>query len=146
MSVDKVAANYFYQDDGDKIKLNWFLYEYANVMFSTIEEDRGLAAYRKKHGRENIVFFCVYFSKRMRLSITNLQRNLATALVMEASYVHEFYPNNTAAQIQKLLKAATAAWEEQARACRNCPNQCVYDGFERTDMFDNLEQTGWPTP
>lgn len=145
MGVDNVAANCFYQDDGDKIKLNWFLYEYANVMFSTIEEDRELAVYRKKHSKESIAAFCVYFSKRMRLSITNLQRNLSSALVMEASFIHEFYPNSTSTQIRKLLKSATAAWEKHALTCRHCPNQCAYDGFELTDMFDNLEQTGRPT-
>ena len=139
MSVDNVAANCFYQDDGDKIKLNWFLYEYANVMFSTIAEDQELAVYRKKHSKENIVAFCVYFSKRMRLSITNLQRDLASAVVMEASFIHEFYPNNTSSQTRKLLEAVTTAWKKKVLTCRNCPNQCVYDGFELTDMFDNLE-------
>ena len=30
--TDKVSATNFYKDDGDKIRLNWFLYEYANML------------------------------------------------------------------------------------------------------------------
>ena len=33
MSFDKVAAEHFYKDNGDKIKQNWFLYEYSNILF-----------------------------------------------------------------------------------------------------------------
>jgi len=48
MNLDKVAADQFYKNNGDKIKQNWFLYEYANILFSKIEDSPELAAYRKK--------------------------------------------------------------------------------------------------
>jgi len=67
MGVDKVAADNFYKDNGDKIKQNWLLYEYSNILFSKIEESPELAAYRKKHSKSNIAAFCVYFSKRLTL-------------------------------------------------------------------------------
>jgi len=71
MIVDKVAAKNFYKDRGDKIKQNWFLYEYSNILFSKIAESPQLAQYRKKHTEEDIAEFCVYYSKRLRLSIFN---------------------------------------------------------------------------
>ena len=145
MGVDKVAANHFYKDDGDKIKQNWFLYEYANNMHSAIEKSRELASYRKNHSTDNIVAFCIYFSKRLRQSISNMQRKQTSGVAIDARYIYEFYPSNTYTQSQRLLEAASAAWEEQIFACVNCSNQCLADGFERTDMFDTLEQTGWPT-
>jgi len=145
MSVDKIAASHFYQDDGDKNKQNWFLYEYANILFSKIEESPKLASYRKRHSQDNIVAFCVYFSKRSRQSISNLLEGHKSRVVIEARYVHEFYPNDSREQMQKLLKVAFDAWVEHAQICANCPNQCLADGFEITDMFDNLEKTGWPT-
>ena len=74
MSYDKVAADNFYKDDGDKIKQNWFLYEYSNILFSKIEESHELATYRKKHANDNIVAFCVYFSKRLRQSNYNAHK------------------------------------------------------------------------
>jgi len=70
MSNDKVAADNFYKDNGDKIKQNWFLYEFSNVLFSKIEGRGNLAAYRKKHNQENISAFCVYLSKRLKIHVT----------------------------------------------------------------------------
>jgi len=145
MGTDKVAADNFYKDGGDKVKENWFLYEYSNILFSKIEESPELATYRKKHGNGNIVAFCVYFSKRLRWSISNAHRKTTSGVVIDARYVYEFYPGNSRAQTQRLLEAALAAWDEHLLVCANCPNRCLADGFEITPMFDNLEKTGWPT-
>ena len=145
MSVDKVAADNFYKDKGDKIKQNWLLYEYSNVLFSKIEESPELAAYRKKYSNDNIVAFCVYFSKRLKQSISNAHKKKTTSVVIDARYVYEFYPGNTRAQTQRLLNAALSAWDEHVLVCSNCPNHCLTDEYEITPMFDNLEKTGWPT-
>jgi len=145
MTIDKVAANHFYKDDGDKILLNWSLYEYANILYSKIEEYPKLAAYRKSHSKENIVEFCVYFSKRLRRSIARVNEKKASSVEIDARYIYEFYPENTYTQTQRLLEAAGQAWEEHLTSCSVCPNRCLSEGFERTDMFDNLEKTGWPT-
>jgi len=145
MSRDKVTADNFYKDNGDKIKQNWFLYEFSNVLFSKIEKRENLTAYRKKHSEENISAFCVYFSKRLRQSINNAEKKKVSGVTLNGSYIYEFYPNNTYAQTQKLLDAAGEAWEEHLLVCSCCPNQCLIDGFEPTNMFDNLEKTGWPT-
>ena len=145
MNFDKIAADNFYKDNGDKIKQNWFLYEYSNILFSKIWESHELANYREKHGKDTISAFCVYFSKRLRQSISNVHKKQTSGVMIDARYVYEFYPDNSHAQTQRLLEAALDAWGEHLRACSNCPNDCLADGFEITDMFDNLEKTGWPT-
>ena len=142
MSMDEVTASHFYKDDGDKILQNWFLYEYANILFSKIEESPKLATYRKKYSKDNIVAFCVYFSKRLRRSIARANEKKASGIEIDGRYVYEFYPKNSYAQTQKLLDAAMEAWSEQVIACSNCPNQCLAEGFEITSMFDNLEEIG----
>ena len=145
MSFDKVAADHFYKDKGDKIKQNWFLYEYSNILFLKIEESSELANYKKQHGKDNISAFCVYFSKRLRQSNSNAHKKGTSGIGIDARYIYEFYPDNSRAQTQKLLEAALAAWNEHLQVCSNCPNKCLTDGFEITDMFDNLKETGWPT-
>ena len=141
MSVDKVAANHFYKDRGDKTLQNWFLYEYANVLFSKIKESPKLSAYRRRHGDGDITAFCVYFSKRLRRSIARKNENKTPRVEIDGRYVYEFYPENTYAQTQRLLDAAGEAWEEQLMACNACPNPCLTDGFEITGMFDSLEES-----
>jgi len=145
MNFDKVAADNFYKDDGDKVKQNWFLYEYSNVLFSKIMESPSLQTYRKNNNEESISAFCVYFSKRMRLSINNVQKSKTSGAVIDAKYVYEYYPGNSRAQTQRLIEAAQEAWNEHLLTCSDCPNRCITDGFEITDMFDNLEKAGWPT-
>ena len=145
MGIDKVDARHFYKDDGDKILQNWGLYEYANTLFSKIEESPKLAAYRKRHSEGDIVAFCVYFSKRLRRAIARANEKKASSVEIDGRYVYEFYPENTYAQTQRLLDAAMDAWSEHLMSCSVCPNRCLSDGYERTDMFDNLEGTGWPT-
>ena len=145
MDFDKVHAKNFYKDNGDKIKQNWFLYEYSNILFSKIKESPKLSDYMKKHKEENVSAFCVYFSKRLRQSIFNVHKGKASGVVIDARYVYEFYPDNSREQTQRLLEAASRAWDEHILVCSKCPNQCIEEGFELTDMFDNLEKTGWPT-
>jgi len=145
MSFDEIAADHFYKDKGDKIKQNWFLYEYSNVLFSKIWKSPELTICKKKHGKDNITAFCIYFSKRLRQSISNVHKKRTSGVMIDAKYVYEFYPDNSRAQTQRLLEAALAAWDEHLQVCSNCPNECLADGFEITDMFDNLERTGWPT-
>jgi len=145
MSNDKVAADNFYKDNGDKTKQNWFLYEFSNVLFSKIEQGGKLAAYRKKHSEADISEFCVYLSKRLRQSISNAEKKRTSGVTINGRYIYEFYPGNTYTQTQNLLDVALEAWNEHILVCSSCPNQCLTDGFEITDMFDNLERTGWPT-
>lgn len=144
MNFDKVAANNFYQDKGDKILLNWFLYEYANVLFTSIVKSPKLARYRNRHGEGGVVEFCVYFSKRLRKSINDVHIGRTTGVTIAGRYVYEFYPQNSYTQTQALLEAALVAWEQHLLICANCPNNCLINGYDITDKFDNLEKPGWP--
>lgn len=145
MGFDKVRAANFYKDDGDKIKLNWFLYEYANLLYMKIAANPNLSHYRKIYHKDRIEAFCVYISKRLRKSIHDVQTGGSANVVFDGKYVYEFHPENSFAQTQILIDAALAAWEEQLRNCAGCKQQCLIDGYEITGMFDSLEKTGWPT-
>lgn len=145
MSFDKVSAENFYKDDGDKIKLNWFLYEYANLLYTKIVASQKLARYRKLHHDNKLVAFCVYFSKRMKKSIYDMQTGRSESVVFNGKYVYEYHPKNSFEQTQSLLNTALEAWNEQLRNCTGCPHQCLIDGYEITGMFDSLERTEWPT-
>ena len=144
MSIDAVEAKHFYQDNGDKTMQNWFMYEYANILYAAIAAAPSLKAYRKKHTKENIVAFCVYFAKRLRQSIFDALIEQTPGVVLNARYIYEFYPDNSRAQTQRILEVTGKAWNEHTEVCLACPNRCLQNGFERTDAFDSLEETGWP--
>ena len=145
MELDKVMAENFYQDNGDKVKLNWFLYEYANLLYIKISTSSKLVRYKKLYSQDQITAFCVYFSKRLKKSIYDMQTGRSKSIAFDGKYVYEFYPNNSFAQTQALLDTALAAWEDQLKCCAGCQSKCLIDEYEITDMFDSLEKTGWPT-
>jgi hypothetical protein len=40
--IDPILATYFYTNNSEKTKLNWFCYEYAYVLYSMIIESKAL--------------------------------------------------------------------------------------------------------
>jgi len=143
--MDFVKPGSFYQDAGDKTKLNWFCYEYANNMYMAIRASDDLAEYRRRHSQDDIAGFCLYFSKRMRKSVHDQQTGKTEGIAFRDSYVFSHYRRIGQRQALHLLQAAMAAWDEQLRTCSHCTNQCLAEGFELCAMFDSLEKTGWPT-
>jgi hypothetical protein len=142
---DHVQADRFYQDNADKIKLNWLCYEYANSLYSAVCTSSQLSKYRTSHTESEIADFCLYFSKRMRKSIFDKLTGVADTIMFRTSYVREFYSAMGVKQMDALLEVAISAWNHQLHGCSTCPNQCLEAGFDLTDMFDSLAQTGWPT-
>src|SRR5665648_124047 len=88
MELDKVSAANFYQDNGDKVKLNWLLYEYANLLYLKIAASPKLVRYRNLYSQDQITAFCVYFSKRLRKSIYDLQTDRLKSIAFDGKYVY----------------------------------------------------------
>jgi hypothetical protein len=143
--IDNVKAENFYQDNGDKIKINWFCYEYANNLCGFIKSSKNLARYRARYSSVQIAEFSLYFAKRMRKSIFDGQIGKSDGIAIGAQYVYEYNPNCSRKEAQALIDAAKSAWDEQVLGCTVCPNRCLTEAFELTTMFDNLAKTGWPS-
>jgi len=131
-----VFADRFYQDAGDKIKINWFCYEYANTIFLEIKRSPALEAYRNSHSKKEIVDFCVYYAKRIRKSIFDAQLGLMDGVWARDSYIYEFYGIISETLADGLLNAASQAYDVQTTSCFGCPSRCLQEGFERTAFFD----------
>jgi hypothetical protein len=143
--TDNVKAERFYQDNGDKIKLNWFCYEYANNLYSAIKSSKKLAQYRAQHKPEQIADFCLYYSKRMRKSVYDKNAGKSEGVAVSIQYIYEYKPECPSKQAQALVEAAEASWDDTILGCTVCSNRCLFEWFELTPMFDNFAKTGWPT-
>lgn len=135
---DFVKAEQFYQDDGDKIKLNWLCYEYANDLYLEIKDHAKLTRFRERNSEEQISAFCAYYAKRMRNSIYKRNTEAVDAVAIAESYVYEFYPRISRIQTQYLMEAAVTAWEKLILQCNVCRERCLLECFELTPLFDNL--------
>ena len=140
MSIDPIKAKYFYENENEKTKLNWFCYEYAYVLYKNIMEAKILKKYRKKNKNEQIVKFCVYFSKETKRSIHEKIGGIVENTTFYEEYVKNYYPNNTNKENYLLLNVATKAWDEMLSNCVNCPTRCISEMNKKCILFDKLDE------
>ena len=65
-----VKASWFYTLNSEKIKFNWFCYEFACVFFEHLRgnKDRKLRKWLHARTEEQVAEFCAYFAKRLKKS------------------------------------------------------------------------------
>ncbi len=143
LKVDPIKAEYFYKSETEKIKLNWFCYEFAFGMYDKIRKNSELEKYRETHSQQDIVGFCVFFSNRMKESIFQKLDGLTSAVMFYEEYVEEFYPTITRKQILQLMKPTMEAFEELIQICVSCPNRCISEMYMYCHMFDMLDEDGY---
>lgn len=138
--ADPIKAKYFYDNDKEKIKLNWFCYEYAFGLYDKIRNEKTLERYRGRHTQEQLTTFCVYFSKRMKKSIFDRLSNRTPAVIFNEDYVDEYYSKISSKERHSILKAAMEAWDELTGCCVTCPNRCISEMYHYCHMFDRLDE------
>ena len=145
MEADPIKAEYFYTKEKEKIKLNWFCYEYAFGLYTKIRESTDLKQYRTNYKQEDIVEYCVYFSKAIKESIYERLSGITEVTIFYEEYVEDYYPKMKRSEIMQLLKAATEAWDELLAVCEVCPTRCISEMYERCILFDRLDEDGFLT-
>ncbi|MDR1636750.1 MAG: hypothetical protein LBR93_05375 [Treponema sp.] len=140
LDADPIKAEYFYSTEDEKIKLNWFCYEYAFILYSKLRNGGKLKKYRKKNTQEQIVNFCVYFSKEMKKSIHERLAKLVDTLTIYEEYVEQYYPENSRRENLLLLTAAQEAWAELLDGCVICPTRCISEMNRKCVFFDEMDE------
>jgi hypothetical protein len=140
LEVDPIKAKYFYENNDEKIRLNWFCYEYAFSLYNGIRKSIKLKKFRKQNNQEQIVKFCIYFSKAMKKSIFERLGKLTNETVFHEEYVENYFPENNKTINMFLLEVAARAWDELLSVCENCPTQCISKMYEKCILFDMLDE------
>jgi hypothetical protein len=140
LEIDPIKAKYFYTNDAEKIKLNWFCFEYAFLMYSKLRKDIKFKKYRKKNTQEQIVDFCVYFAKEIKKSIYEKLGRLVDKTTIYEEYVEKYYPQNNSGENSLLLNAAAQAWDELLGNCIHCPTRCISEMYEKCIFFDEIDE------
>jgi hypothetical protein len=138
--MDSIKKEYFCINDSDKIKLNWFCYEFAFGLYEEIKTDKAFDKFRKTITEQQLVDFSVFFSKKMKHSIYQRLSGMSSAVLFYEDYVEEFYPKINLRQIRQILNAAMKAWDELTGWCVTCPNRCISEMNEYCHMFDMLDE------
>lgn len=140
-SVSTIPASWFYVDDSEKTKLNWFAYEFACVLHENIIRSRKkpVIKWKARRSEEQAAEFCAYFSKRMRLSFLNKLLGNTEAIEVHGEYVSDYCHSSTRAENNAIIETVASAWVELAQSCAVCPNECMVNCDDYCRLFDNTE-------
>jgi hypothetical protein len=139
MPSDDIKAEWFYDCEEDKTKLNWFLYEVALEYHLFIRKADGLKAYRKSQGDRNVARFCTYYAKRMEKNVLDRLYGRTDATVIDEDIIADFYPDMDDLQTRRLLNVACQAWDSLLSVCETCPTRCLSEKERKSEYFDRYK-------
>jgi hypothetical protein len=142
MTGKDIKAEWFYENEEGKTKLNWFLYEVALEYHSFIKDAPGLKAFKRSYGAGNIALFCTHYAKQMKKSVLDQLKGKTDAVILDEEYISDFYPRMPRTQVLMLMRVAEQAWESHLSVCGVCPARCLSEKEQRCEMFDNYAKDG----
>jgi len=146
ISVDSpVQASWFYMFASEKVKLNWFLFEFACTLYDHVKRSRkkALGKWKTRQSEEQIAEFCAYLSKRMRRSVYNQISGVTEETEIDEEYICDYCHTNTHRENAAIIEVACEAWEELLDICVICPNRCISERDELCVFFDRMERGGY---
>ena len=139
MNTFEVKMEWFYENDDEKIKINWLCYEYACDIYDFIKGNNRLAFFIKKHSNKDIAKFCEYFSKNIKDNISNDLIDLSAITSFCEKHIADYYPRNIQMINEYLFDAAKQAWNNIKTNCQSCPEKCIEDRNSRSIYFDRYK-------
>lgn len=138
-----IKAEWFYNDESERTKINWFCFEYALDFYTFIMKNKSLQKYRARNSSNEIAVFCAYFAKRMKKSLYDQLNGITPEVIIDEDYIADYYPSNTQRQNIVFMDAAGEAWESLLSACVVCPNRCISERDKTSEFFDRYEKGGY---
>jgi hypothetical protein len=129
----------FFSSESEKVKFNWFLFEFALELGHFIANNRPLfnQLARKGVGGDQIARFCIYFSKQMKGQILDRVSAKLPAVRMSYEEIEMFFPSLDDRLVDGLLTMAGKAWDSLLEMCVICPTRCISERNEIAPMFSD---------
>jgi len=127
----------FYSTEKEKIKLNWFLFEYAAEFDSHIKRTLRKRLKRKNIDNNKIAELCIYYSKHMKWEILDKLYGKIENVSLSYHAIEEFFPNLNDKLVDDLLTSAFDAWDSITSMCVTCPTRCISEKDQKAPMFED---------
>jgi hypothetical protein len=137
-----ISASWFYKDETEKVKMHWFLYEYACKLFDQIKSSKNSALTKWKSQRSNkqLAEFCAYLAKRTKRNIHDKPvSNPEEDIITVDEFIHDYCHTNPEAEDDAITDICEAAWVELLESCSICPTRCIREMHARCELFDRME-------
>lgn len=131
-----IKPEWFYSNEKEKTKINWFCFEYALELYTAIMKSSALKRYKAITKPENIADFCTYLALRMKKSVYDRLSGATDAVIMDEEYIESYYPEHTQHQNMKIMNVAFEAWDSLVAICETCPTRCISERERKSEFFD----------
>jgi hypothetical protein len=135
-ALDMIKPTSFYSNDGEKIKLNWFCYEFSMAIYDNMIKDIGSRLKRQTIRDEALAEFSIYYSKGMKDAILQRLSGKIEAICISYVPIMSYFPNLNDGLINKMTDIVSDAWDETLRFCEVCPNRCISEKDAYCTLFD----------
>ena len=140
-----IKASWFYVDESEKIKKNWFLYEYACKIYDHIKATQNivLRKWKSQQSNKQTAEFCAYYAKRMRRNMYSSPVNVPEEYIITADEIIQDYCHGiTGFEIDAIADIGEVAWLELIDSCNACSVNCLNEMHVKCEFFDRMERGG----
>jgi hypothetical protein len=127
----------FYETEEEKIKLNWFCYEYALELQLVLDNKLKNKFKKNKISQETVNNFCIQHSKFMRKQILLKLSGKIPQVGMNYTDIEKYFSQIGDKLIDDILLASGEAWDSQTEGCCICPTRCISEKDSYAPMFDD---------
>ena len=129
----------FFSNEADKIKLNWFLFEYALEVQSFIRRDGKLKTRLNRKGVDDkaIATFCIHYAKQMKSQVLDRVAGTIPNVCIGYEEIEALLPAVGDRLVDQILTKAADAWDSQVDACCTCATRCISEKDQRCTLFDD---------
>ena len=140
-----VKANWFYTLNNEKIKFNWFCYEFACTFFEHLKDnkDKKLKKWLFVRTELQVAEFCAYYAKRLKKSMEDRLAGITDGTEFDEEFISDFCHTNTHNENMALIEVVVKAWDEHTLFCVSCPTRCVSERYAKCEFFDRMERGGY---
>jgi len=134
-----IQMEWFYDIEGDKTKLNWYLLEISMEYYSRIMDSPELAPYREQNDEGQVALYCAYYARRLKKSLLDYLRGRRKTVIFYQDYVYDYYPQYDDQLTGFLSRMARASFDHMWPECRACPQQCLWGHGDKSPLFDEYK-------
>jgi len=139
-SESTINPSWFFRDNSEKTKFNWFLYELATEIHLQIIQTKlkTVIRWKQRIGAKCVAEFSAYYAKRMRVSVLE-NLNGSGIVALYDIYLKDYCHTNTKSEDEALGKLLAEAWRTHAKNCADCHKLCLMDMEGYCDYFDRIK-------
>lgn len=133
---DPISPASFYSNESEKIKLNWFLYEFSLSIYKDLKREIGHKLSKCKISDRELAEFSIYFSKGMKDIILQRLAGVIEIVYFSDEMIKSYFPDISDWMVDKMLKIISKSWDELLSCCEKCPTRCISEKDAYCTMFD----------